>query len=62
MREFERMRESEGVRKKKEGKEVFVERRETNCEECEEVREMKRMKKKKRRRRRKETVGNSLRK
>ena len=28
MREFERMRESEGVRKKKEGREVFVERKE----------------------------------
>ena len=28
MREFERMRESEGVRKKKEGRKVFVERKE----------------------------------
>ena len=48
MRGFKRMRES-GSEEKKEGREVFVERkREGSYEEYEKVREMKRMKKKKR--------------
>ena len=48
MRGFKKMRES-GSEEKKEGREVFVERkREGSYEEYEKVREMKRMKKKKR--------------
>ena len=48
MRDFGRIRESEGVRKREE--EVFVEKKKKRSyEECEEMREMKRMKKKKKR-------------
>ena len=48
MRGFKKMRES-GSEEKKEGREVFVERkREGSYEEYEKVRKMKRMKKKKR--------------
>ena len=48
MRAFKKMRESRSE-EKKEGREVFVERkREGSYEEYEKVREMKRMKKKKR--------------
>ena len=48
MRGFKKMRES-GSEEKKEGREVFVDRkREGSYEEYEKVREMKRMKKKKR--------------
>ena len=49
MRDFGRIRESKGVRKREE--EVFVEKKKKkrSYEECEEMREMKRMKKKKKR-------------
>ena len=46
MREFERMRGSDGVRKRKK-REVFIERKKKSYKECEEMREMKTMKKKK---------------
>jgi len=46
MKEFERMRGSDGVRKR-EKREVFIEREKKSYEECEETMEMKRMKKKK---------------
>ena len=47
IRGFERIRESRSE-EKKEGREVFVERKRKSYGECEKVREMNRMKKKKR--------------
>ena len=45
---FERMRESDDVRKR-EKREVFVEKRKKSYDKCEEMNEMKRMEKKKKR-------------